>query len=337
MADTAVSPADLVRMVNGMMVSQVLHVIATLGVADLLAAGPQTSEDLAPVVHAIPRPLYRLMRAAASLGVPAEDETGAFCLTPLGQYMRTDHPQSVRGWAVYTGDPAFWGTWQHLRHAITTGESEFDHLHGMPFWQYLVGHPDTGAAFNDAMSSRSLEQRDALVAAYHFGAARTVVDVGGGRGRAVVCRPGRQPRNARNSVRPSPRSGRRRANATRSRRCRPLRRCRGEFLRGRAGWGRRVPAQTHRPRLVGRTGAVHSADLPSSMMPDAKLLLAERVVAPGNVADPAKLTDLIMLIMHGGQERTEVDFAALYTAAGFRLTRVIPTNSELSLIEGAPA
>jgi hypothetical protein len=74
-----------------------------------------------------------------------------------------------------------------------------------------------------------------------------------------------------------------------------------------------------------------------AMMPDAKLLLAERVVAPVNVADPAKLTDLTMLIMFGGQERTEVDFAALYTAAGFRLTRVIPTNSELSLIEGAPA
>jgi Dimerisation domain len=103
MAGAAASPADLVRMVNGMMVSQILHVIATLGVADLLAAGPQTSEDLAPVVHAIPRPLYRLMRAAASLGVLAEDETGAFCLTPLGQYLRTDHPQSVRGWAVFAG------------------------------------------------------------------------------------------------------------------------------------------------------------------------------------------------------------------------------------------
>jgi hypothetical protein len=337
MADTAASPADLVRMVNGMMVSQVLHVIATLGVADLLAAGPRTSEDLAPVVHAIPRPLYRLMRAAASLGVLAEDETGAFCLTPLGQYLRTDHPQSVRGWAVYAGDPAFWGTWQHLRHAITTGESEFDHLHGMPFWQYLVGHPDTGAAFNDAMSSRSLEQRDALVAAYHFGAARTVVDVGGGRGAllsaVLAANPGTRGilfdqvhvvDGAEQTLR----------EAGVADRCSVVG---GSFFEAVPGGG-----DVYLLKLIVHDWSDERAlailrTCRRAMMPDAKLLLAERVVAPGSVADPAKLADLTMLIMHGGQERTEVDFAALYTAAGFRLTRVIPTNSELSLIEGAPA
>ena len=69
----------------------------------------------------------------------------------------------------------------------------------------------------------------------------------------------------------------------------------------------------------------------------ARLLVVQRVLAPGDAPDPATFGDLNMLVMVGGQERTAAEFATLYQAAGFRLTRVLPTTAGVSLIEGQPA
>src|SRR5262249_35810520 len=114
--------------------------------------------------------------------VLTEDAAGAFALTDLGQFLRADHPRSVHGNAVYTGHPTMWGTWQHLRHSVATGEPAFRHLHGVDPWAYRAQHPDAGATFARAMTSSSLQLRDAVVAGYDFSGARTVVDVGGGQG-----------------------------------------------------------------------------------------------------------------------------------------------------------
>jgi hypothetical protein len=65
-----------------------------------------------------------------------------------------------------------------------------------------------------------------------------------------------------------------------------------------------------------------------------KVLLVESVIRPGNDAPFAKFLDLSMLVLPGGQERTEREYQALYQAAGFRLTRIVPTRAEVSVIEG---
>ena len=72
------------------------------------------------------------------------------------------------------------------------------------------------------------------------------------------------------------------------------------------------------------------------MGPHRKLLVAEEVIPAGDVPSYGKLTDLNMMVSAGGQERTEAEYHALYAAAGFTLTRVIPTRSRISLIEGTP-
>ena len=144
----AASPAALVELVQAFRVSQALHVTATLGVADLLAAGPRTADDLARATGTHAGALYRLLRAVASVGVLAEDDAGAFALTDLGQFLRADHPRSVHGNAVARGQPTAWGTWQHLRYSVATGEPAFRHLHGVDPWAYRAQHPDVGAAFD---------------------------------------------------------------------------------------------------------------------------------------------------------------------------------------------
>jgi hypothetical protein len=179
-AERAASPAALVQLIWAFRASQALHVTATLGIADLLAAGPRTADDLARATGTHPRALYRLLRAVASVGVltegPAGEGTGGlFALTDLGQFLRTDHPRSVHGLAAFAASPTLWGTWQHLRHSVATGEPAFRHLHGVDIWTYREQHPDEGAAFDAAMTSLSLQQRDAVVAGNDFSGARTVV------------------------------------------------------------------------------------------------------------------------------------------------------------------
>jgi hypothetical protein len=73
-----------------------------------------------------------------------------------------------------------------------------------------------------------------------------------------------------------------------------------------------------------------------AMGPAGKLLLVEEVIPPGDAPAYGKLSDLNMLVGPGGQERTEAEYRTLYTAAGFELARLIPTQSRMSIIEGMP-
>ncbi len=99
--------ATLRRLVNGYQVSQAIHVAAALGIADLLAGGPRSSDELASATESDPRSLYRLLRALASLGVFREDEGRRFALTPLGECLRSDAHEPLGGWAALVGRPYY--------------------------------------------------------------------------------------------------------------------------------------------------------------------------------------------------------------------------------------
>ena len=322
--------------------SQALHVTATLGIADLLAAGPRTADDLARATGTHPRALYRLLRAVASVGVltegPAGEGTGGlFALTDLGQFLRTDHPRSVHGLAAFAASPTLWGTWQHLRHSVATGEPAFRHLHGVDIWTYREQHPDEGAAFDAAMTSLSLQQRDAVVAGYDFSGARTVVDVAGGHGALLAAILAANPQ-ARGVLFDQPHVV---AGAA------PLLRAAG--VAGRCGvvGGSMFEAVPEGGDVYLLKLIVHDWDdaqatailrtCRRAMAPAARLVVVEAVLAAGDAPDPGKFRDLHMLVVPGGQERTAAEFAALYEAAGLRLTRVLPTPAGVSLIEGRPA
>jgi hypothetical protein len=74
-----------------------------------------------------------------------------------------------------------------------------------------------------------------------------------------------------------------------------------------------------------------------AMGPDGRLLIVETVLPEGNVPHQGKLQDLVMLVFAGGQERTEAEYRVLLGKAGFRLNRVVPTTSVVSIVEGVPA
>jgi hypothetical protein len=74
-----------------------------------------------------------------------------------------------------------------------------------------------------------------------------------------------------------------------------------------------------------------------AMSPTGRVLIVEMVLPEGDTPHPGKMLDLMMLVGPGGQERTEKEYAALLEKAGFRLTRVVPTASPVSVVEASMA
>jgi hypothetical protein len=326
----------MLRMVAGCWVSQAIHAAAKLGIADLLEGGPRGCDTLAAATGTHAGSLYRLMRTLASLGIFAEEADGRFRLTPLADCLRDTAPGSLRAFAVLLGEPSLWQAWGGLLHSMRTGEPAFDHVFGMPHFQYFAAHPEAGRLFAEGMTSRAGAENDAIVAAYDFSPYRTVVDVGAGEG-SLIAAILRSSATARGVLLDLPHvvaTARARLDAEASARC--------DFHDG--SFFDAVPSGGDLYLLKKvihdwddeRAGAI-LARCAAAMSADARLLLIEPVIAPGDGASFNKLLDLLMLVWtSGGRERTEAEHAALLGAAGLRIARVIPTATPLTIIEAVP-
>jgi precorrin-6B methylase 2 len=328
--------AALMRLINGYQVSQALHVVATLGIAELLGGGPRTSQQLAAAAGADPGALYRVLRAVAAVGVFSEGAGQTFSLTPLGECLRSDTPSGLGGWAAFIGRPYYWEAWAHLLHSVRTGENAFHHVHGTDVWGYRSQHAEEGAVFDHAMTALSRDVAEAVVSAYDFSPLGCLVDVGGGQGSLLasilMANPG-----LRGILFDQPHVVARAEQVLRAAgivdRCQVVP---GDFLKA-------VPEGADGYVLK---AILHDWDDAAAiailqvcrrvMKPEARLLVLERLIEPPNEGPETKFSDLNMLVAPGGQERTREEFEALFAAAGFRLTKVVTTATRLSVIEGVP-
>ena len=324
----------LKRLVDGYQISQVLHVAAILGIADLLRDGPRANDDLAAVTKAHPRALYRLLRALASVGVLDEEADRRFGLTPLGNALRSDVPESLHGWAMYIGQPYVWQAWGDLLHSTKTGENAFQHVHGMDVWAYRASNPEENAIFNSAMTALSRRATEAILSAYDFGQFHRIVDVGGGRGVLLAALLAHHP-TMHGVLFDLPHVVANAAQALQdvgvTNRCEIVD---GDFFVA-------VPdgadAYILRAVLHDWEDAEATAILAScrrAIGAGGRLLVIEWAVGPPNEGRDSKFSDLNMLVAAGGQERTREEYSALFAAAGFDLTNVFPTRSGHAIMEG---
>lgn len=326
--------AAMQSLINGYRVTQLLYAAVKLGIADVLAGGPQAVEELAATTGAQSDALYRALRALASLGVFREAPARHFVLTPLAELLRTDHPHSLCATVLFQGEDAY-RAWGDLLYSLRTGATAFDHAFGMPHFDYLAQHADASAVFNRTMSENTARSVTAIVSAYAFPASGVVVDVGGGHGaflaavlqahpelRGVLFD---QPHVVAGAVPTLEAAG-------------VLERCtrvEGDFFTP------PLPAgDLYLLRQIihdwddARSSAIlrHCAE---AMAQSGKVLVIEALIPPGNDPSPVKLLDLQMLVMTGGRQRTEEEYRQLYAGAGLRLLRILPTNTPFSIIEGA--
>lgn len=329
-------PATEIRgLINGYRVSQAIHVAVTLGIADLLIHGSQTSDALAEATQTHPNTLYRLLRALASVHVLRELEDQRFELTPLGDCLRVDVPNSLAAWAVFIGRTYRWQAWTGLLHSIQTGENAFQHVHGMDGWSYQSNHPLEAEVFNRAMSSQSRQANTALVGAYNFGRFQTLVDVGGGHGSLLAGILTAYPNLKGILFDRLPVVANVPAlleQAGVHNRCQVVA---GNFFES-------VPKEADAYVLKAVIHDWQDADtirilsvVRQAISSTGTLLLIERLIAAPNEGSEAKFSDLAMLVNPGGRERTQTEFTALLKVSGFHLTQVVNTGV-YSVLEAVP-
>ena len=119
-------PAQMVLLLGGFRISQALYAAAALGIADQLVAGPVPAEVLAERAGAHAPSLYRLLRTLASVGVFTEPEPGVFALTPLGQTLTSGQPGSMRDVVIMFMET--YAPFADLLHTIRTGQPAAEHL-----------------------------------------------------------------------------------------------------------------------------------------------------------------------------------------------------------------
>ena len=183
---------QLVQMTMGSWISRAIYVAAKLRIADHLAAGPRAAKELAAAAGVAPGPLYRVLRALASVDVFAQQADGRFRLNPLADLLRADGPESLSAFAVMLGEEQD-RCWGDLLETVRTGEPAFERLYGRPIFDYLAEHPEQARIFDAAMSNFSGRETRAVLNAYDLSDVRTLADIGGGLGTKLAHFLGRYP------------------------------------------------------------------------------------------------------------------------------------------------
>ncbi len=326
--------AQVVQMGLGYWVSRALYAAAKLGLADRLAGGPRSAAELAKETGTLASALHRLMRLLAGLGILKTQPDGQrFALTTLGEAMKSDAPGAAHATLLALAGPVFWKAFGEYMHSLETGKTAFEKAYGMPVFDYLAEHPEDAANFTQAMIGVHGDEPPAIVAAYDFSGFGTIVDVGGASGNMLVAILGRYPGprgvlfDLPHVVRDAPEFFRARGLGDRARAEG------GSFFDfvpagGDAYVASHVIHDWSEEQCLTILGNCYKA-----MKPGAKLLIVEMVVPAGDEMHPSKMLDMTMLVMPGGQERSEAEYADLLDKAGFRLTRVVPTQSAASVVE----
>ena len=321
--------AQLMQIMFGIIPTLAIGVAAKFGIADFLRDGAKTADELAALAGVHSRSLYRLLRATASVGVFSEDADGRFSLTPLAQPLRSDASDSVRSFAIFYSDDWHMRVWAELNYSVQHGEPAFDRIHGQEFFPYLEENPVHAQIFNDAMTSNSAAACGAVNAAYDFSGINKLVDVGGGHGLLLTSIIEKYPQMS--GVLYDAQSVIDGATGLISGRCEAVS---GDFFTS-------VPAGGDAyimKHIIHDWDDEHSLKIlrncHESMTEGGKVLVVEMVIPEGDAPSLGKFLDLEMLLFLRSFERTEAEYRTLFERAGFEVTRIIPTPSPYSVIEG---
>ncbi len=326
--------AQMMEMIFAYTLSRSIATAAQFGIADQLIDGAKTADEIAAKLKLHPRSLYRLLRALAGAGVFHEDEAKRFSLTPLSETLRSDMPESLRGFAGFMADDVNFQTWAGLPYSVETGERAFDHIFGSEIFPWYQQHPAYGEKFDAAMTSMSLGASMAVIAGYDFTGIKKLVDIGGGQGQLLAAVLQKYP-TMQGVLYDAPHviataHGTIAAHGVTDR-CEILG---GDFFVSAPAGGdayimKHIIHDWSDDECVTILG--HCRD---GMNVGDKVLIAEMIVPEPNAPGVSKFLDLQMLLVLSGCERTADEYRNLLDRAGFAMTRIVPTPSLYSVIEG---
>jgi SAM-dependent methyltransferase len=329
------SPPVLFQMATGYWISQAIYVAAKLGIADLLKDGPQSCVALATAIGADTASLFRLMRALASVGIFSHVRGDCFALSRLAESLQTDTPGSLKTMVMTIGEIHYQAC-GNLLHSVQTGSPAFNHVFGTSLFGYLQHNAGAADTFNHGMTNLSSMLAYAVLMAYDFTGISSIVDIGGGEGQLLRKILELNP-ETRGIVLDMP------ANVETTTQDLNEQSCVGRYSFVAGDFFDSVPEGADAYLLC---GVIHDWDdeqavtilrnCHRAMAKNGRLLLVDMVVPEGDVTCFSKLLDLNMLVMTGGLERSKAEFSALLNAAGYKLTRIVPTMAPQSIIEAVP-
>jgi hypothetical protein len=326
--------AQLIEMLMAPVVPRLLHVAATLKLADRLSEAPKTAEELAESTATHAPALYRLMRTLASVGVFKEDQAHRFSLSPIGETLLSGAPG--RATALIIGGDLVWRSLEHALYSVQTGNTGFEKAYGKPLFNWLADQPEEAALFGETMVGFHGTEPEAVAAAYDFSRFSTIADIGGATGNMLTTILAKHPGtcgilfdlphavpHAGSFIQQSGMTGRIQIEA-------------GNFFET-------VPTGADAYIL---SHVIHDwseeqcltilGHCRRAMNGGGRLLIVEMVLPEGDTPHFGKMLDILMLMLPGGRERTEPEYRELLEKAGFRLTRVVHTASLVSIVEAAP-
>jgi O-methyltransferase/methyltransferase family protein len=325
--------AAMLEMIMNAWSAQAITVAVELGIADALADGPLAADELASRVNADADALDRLLRALVGRGVFRQRRDGRYELNALAKCLRPDAPLSVAGMARMVGSHEHREHWSYLSEAIRTGKPVIKIVHGIEGFDYLSSEPEVAKVFNRAMAETTEMSVGALLAAYPFDRYPTVVDVGGGIGQLLAAIVAVTP-NTHGILYDLPHAV-----------------AEAPTLLSRHGVADMVRVeQGSFFDCVPTGGDIYVLKMIIHDWPDEQAIeILRNVRAAATIGTPILLiemvipdhrrdfaghwTNLEMLLMQAGRERTAEQYRDLLQRAGFHLTRVVPSASPFSLVE----
>jgi hypothetical protein len=333
MQNTKLTPQEqILPIVLGFWQARAVAVATELGLPDLLAEGPLHVDELASRTRTNASALFRLLRALESIGIFIQASPGVFSNTATSDCLRKGVPGSQWPLVLHSlckGNGPFEG-WDELEYAVRTGGPSVEKVYGYGFWELLRRNPQASAAMNGAMRSASVAMTPAVTAAYKWSQFPVIADIGGGIGTQLASILEASP-SSKGILFDQPHLGPESLSHKR------MKTIGGNFFES-------VPtgADAYLLRWILHDWAEIEAaailgSLHRAMKRTARLIVIENVIPEGASFHFGKWTDLQMLVVCiGGRERTETEYRALLTAAGFDLQEVVATASPLSLLVAKP-
>ena len=324
---------QLIQMGTAHWVSSLIYTAAKIRLADHLATGPRTAADLAEPTGTQPKTLHRFMRTLASFGILAHGGNDTFGLTPLGEALKRDAPGAAWATILTMAGPWSWKAMGEFKYSLETGKTAVEHVFGMPAFDYLAQHPEEAALFSEAMVGIHGAEPPAVADAYDFSAFGTIVDVGGATGNMLAHVLGRyaKPRGVLfdrpHVVQDAPALLRNHGVESRVT-IEP-----GSFFESVPAGGDAYILSHIIHDWNEEQCATILGNCRSAMKPGTKLLIVEFVLPEGDAPHIGKLLDMVMLAIPGGQERTADEYRTLLAKSGLKMTRVVPTKSDVSIVE----
>lgn len=324
---------ELFRMILGYKSTQALYAAAKLGIADHLVHGSMRADELAKKVGANPKALLRLMRHLAALGIFTQDDSAKFGLTPLGELLRDDNPESMRYGAIFAGEENYKATGE-LLHTVRTGETAFNHLYGKGHFDWLTDHPDESSTFNKAMA-QSLRRLGNPLESYDYSGKQLIVDVGGGRGDLITSIMRANP-ELKGILFDLPQGVGEAQSLLKTKgvidRCQIIH---GSFFNSVPEGGDVYVLSRILHDWPDDKAATILANCRKAIKEDGTLLIRDNVLTDRDQAGSE--IDVTMMIMTGGQERTESEWKNLLHSTGFTLARIYKKEGQLDLVEAKPS